>query len=66
MAQDAMWKLGETIGDREGRMDVCVAAAGILKGDHDCLSYPAKRFQEVRRRALLPYQSLLLTRSSRA
>ncbi|KAI0747220.1 sorbose reductase sou1 [Daedaleopsis nitida] len=46
--QDTMWKLGKTIGDREGRMDVCVAAAGILKGDHDCLSYPAKRFQEVR------------------
>lgn len=27
--QERMWKIGETIGDREGRMDICVAAAGI-------------------------------------
>ncbi|PCH39619.1 NAD(P)-binding protein [Wolfiporia cocos MD-104 SS10] len=45
--QDAMWRIGETIGDREGRMDVCVAAAGVLKPDHDCLDYPAETFREV-------------------
>ncbi|KZT11504.1 sorbose reductase sou1 [Laetiporus sulphureus 93-53] len=45
--QDRMWKIGEMIGDREGRMDVCVAAAGILKPHTDCLEYPAKQFQEV-------------------
>ncbi len=45
--QKAIWKIGETIGDREGRMDVCVAAAGILKQDIDCLEYPADTFQEV-------------------
>ncbi|KAH9848948.1 sorbose reductase sou1 [Lenzites betulinus] len=45
--QEAMWKLGETIGSREGRMDVCIAAAGILKGDMDCLDYPAKQFRQV-------------------
>ncbi|KAI0366085.1 sorbose reductase sou1 [Pilatotrama ljubarskyi] len=45
--QEAMWKLGEEIGSKEGRMDVCVAAAGILKGDMPCLEYPAKRFNEV-------------------
>ena len=43
-----MWKLGETIGDKEGRLDVCVACAGILKQDIDCLEYPADVFQQVR------------------
>ena len=42
-----MWQLGKTIGDREGRMDVCIAAAGILKGDTPCLTYPEKQFKEV-------------------
>ena len=46
--QEAMWKVGEEIGDREGRMDVCVAAAGILKAHRDCLEYPGKEFEEVR------------------
>ena len=70
--QEAMWKLGETIGNREGRMDACVAAAGVLKTHTDCLRYPAKQFQEVSqtnaRRALcapvgtLPERSMLLLR----
>jgi hypothetical protein len=46
--QKAMWKVGEEIGEREGRMDVCVAAAGILKSHTDCLEYPADEFEEVR------------------
>jgi hypothetical protein len=46
--QKAMWKVGEDIGEREGRMDVCVAAAGILKSHTDCLEYPANQFEEVR------------------
>ena len=46
--QKAMWKVGEEIGDREGRMDVCVAAAGILKAHRDCLEYPGEEFEEVR------------------
>ncbi|KAF8270343.1 hypothetical protein EI94DRAFT_1723002 [Lactarius quietus] len=45
--QKAMWKVGEEIGKREGRMDVCVAAAGILKMHTDCLEYPADQFNEV-------------------
>ncbi|KZT65885.1 sorbose reductase sou1 [Daedalea quercina L-15889] len=45
--QETMWKVGKMIGDKEGRMDVCVAAAGILKPDKDCLEYDAKTFQEV-------------------
>ncbi|PIL23778.1 hypothetical protein GSI_13528 [Ganoderma sinense ZZ0214-1] len=45
--QERMWKLGETIGDREGRLDACVAAAGILKSHTDCLEYPAKQFEDV-------------------
>ena len=42
-----MWKIGEMIGDREGRLDACVAAAGVLKSHTDCLEYPAKQFREV-------------------
>ncbi|KAI0723704.1 sorbose reductase sou1 [Fomitopsis betulina] len=45
--QETMWKVGESIGDKEGRFDVCVAAAGILRPDKDCLDYDAKTFQEV-------------------
>jgi len=45
--QKAMWRIGEVIGDREGRMDVCVAAAGILKAHKDCLEYPGGEFEEV-------------------
>ncbi|KAH9967876.1 hypothetical protein BC827DRAFT_1122894 [Russula dissimulans] len=45
--QKAMWRIGEEIGDREGRVDVCVAAAGILKAHTDCLEYPAEEFEEV-------------------
>lgn len=44
-----MWKVGETIGNREGRMDACVAAAGVLKSHTDCLEYPAQQFQDVSR-----------------
>src|SRR5258708_26298195 len=45
--QKVMWKIGEEIGNREGRMDVCVAAAGILKAHADCLEYPGEEFEEV-------------------
>ncbi|CCM02870.1 uncharacterized protein FIBRA_04983 [Fibroporia radiculosa] len=45
--QEEMWKIGEKIGDTEGRMDACVAAAGVLKANTDCLEYPAKQFQDV-------------------
>ena len=44
--QEKLWKIGEDIGDKEKRMDICVAAAGILRGHMDCLEYPAKEFQE--------------------
>jgi NAD(P)-dependent dehydrogenase (short-subunit alcohol dehydrogenase family) len=45
--QKAVWKVGKDIGDTEGRMDVCIAAAGILKTHTDCLQYPAEQFKEV-------------------
>ncbi len=46
--QKKVWKVGEEIGDKEQRMDVCVAAACILKSHTDCLEYPAEQFQDVR------------------
>ncbi|KAF5357806.1 hypothetical protein D9756_001863 [Leucocoprinus leucothites] len=45
--QQKLWKVGEEISDKEKRMDVCIAAAGILKSHTDCLEYPAKQFQDV-------------------
>ncbi|KAL0578060.1 hypothetical protein V5O48_003922 [Marasmius crinis-equi] len=45
--QEAVWKKGEEVGDKEKRMDVCIAAAGILKAHTDCLEYPSSQFQQV-------------------
>ena len=45
--QQVVWRKAQEIGDREKRMDVCVAAAGILKSHTDCLTYPAEQFKEV-------------------
>jgi len=44
--QAGIWDVFQQIGDKEGRMDVCVAAAGILQGA-DCLEYPEAEFQKV-------------------
>ena len=41
-----MWKIGEEIGDKEGRMDVCVAAAGISHTGPS-LEYSGKDFNNV-------------------
>ncbi|KAA1471247.1 NAD(P)-binding protein [Dentipellis sp. KUC8613] len=45
--QQGMWDVGQKIGDKEGRLDVCVAAAGILREHTDCLEYPAEEFRKV-------------------
>lgn len=47
--QQAIWKVGQDIGDREGRLDICIAAAGIVKGSVDCLEYSDATFREVSR-----------------
>ncbi|QRV91283.1 Enoyl-(Acyl carrier protein) reductase [Ceratobasidium sp. AG-Ba] len=44
--QKLMWDKVAAIGDAEGRVDVCVAAAGILHGAN-CLDYKAEDFQRV-------------------
>jgi len=45
--QEGMWTKAKEIGDRERRMDVCIASAGISKKPSGCLEYPAAAFQEV-------------------
>jgi len=45
--QEKVWKTAAAIGDQEGRMDFCVASAGILKPGEGCLDYPANKFKEV-------------------
>lgn len=45
--QQLVWTKAHDLGDREKRMDICVAAAGILKSHTDCLTYPAEQFKEV-------------------
>ena len=44
--QQAVWNVVEKIADDEKRMDVCVAAAGILAGA-DCLEYPSEEFKKI-------------------
>lgn len=44
--QKGMWATVENIVDREGRIDICVANAGILRGA-ECLEYPGDEFQKV-------------------
>lgn len=45
--QRDIWEISARIGEKEKRMDICVAAAGILKSHRDCLTYPADEFEEV-------------------
>lgn len=45
--QKAMWATVESIVDREGRIDICMANAGILHGA-ECLEYEAEDFKKVK------------------
>jgi len=45
--QEAVWKRAEEVGDKEGRVDVCVSAAGVSSPSIDCLEFPADRFRKV-------------------
>ncbi|KAI6022030.1 hypothetical protein EDC04DRAFT_2901032 [Pisolithus marmoratus] len=45
--QQLLWKKAEEIADKEQRLDICVAAAGVVKPGIDCLEYPAETFKEV-------------------
>lgn len=44
--QAATWDIVKKIADKEKRMDVCIAAAGIYVGT-DCLDHPTEDFQNV-------------------
>ena len=44
--QTMMWAKAEDIAKSEGRLDICVANAGILRSA-ECLDYPADEFQQV-------------------
>ncbi|EJC99856.1 NAD-binding protein [Fomitiporia mediterranea MF3/22] len=44
--QKAVWKVFGDIAEKEGRLDACVAAAGLLRAEK-CLDYPAEDFQKV-------------------
>ncbi|TFK83651.1 sorbose reductase sou1 [Polyporus arcularius HHB13444] len=45
--QEAMWKIAEKIGDMEGRLDICVAAAGILGDNVSSLEYKEEAYQDI-------------------
>lgn len=45
--QKRVWAVVEEIGDKEKRVDICVAAAGILMNHIDCLEYPEDEFRKV-------------------
>jgi hypothetical protein len=44
--QQGLWDKVERMAGKEGRMDICVAAAGVLKAHQDCLNYPAEAFRQ--------------------
>ncbi|KAF9023338.1 NAD(P)-binding protein [Hymenopellis radicata] len=46
--QKTIWAVAQDIGNKEGRLDICVCSAGILR-HADCLEYPAEEFQELMR-----------------
>ncbi|KAI0674704.1 hypothetical protein C8Q78DRAFT_613314 [Trametes maxima] len=45
--QEGMWRVGEQIGDKEGRLDICLVGAGISGEPGDCLSVTGDAFQKV-------------------
>jgi len=45
--QERMWEIGAKIGDKEGRLDIGVAAAGVPSSHIDCLEYPAEQLRTV-------------------
>ncbi|KAF9528898.1 NAD-P-binding protein [Crepidotus variabilis] len=45
--QERMWAIGQEIGDKEKRMDICVAAAGIPSEHIPCLEYPADAMRRI-------------------
>lgn len=45
--QNRVWTAVEEIGNKEKRVDICVAAAGILMNHIDCLEYPEDEFRKV-------------------
>lgn len=42
-----MWKIGEEIGDKEGRLDICVTGHGIAPPPTATLDFSAALFQKV-------------------
>ncbi|KAF8155477.1 hypothetical protein B0H34DRAFT_789684 [Crassisporium funariophilum] len=44
--QKEMWATAEKIADKEGRMDICIANAGILR-NAEVLEYPGDEFQKI-------------------
>lgn len=45
--QKGVWDIVEKIADKEGRLDACIAAAGILGETVECLKYGDKEFSDV-------------------
>lgn len=45
--QKAMWDIAEKIGDKEGRLDICVAGAAILGQEASCLEYTHESMEKV-------------------
>ncbi|KAG6840513.1 hypothetical protein C0991_006273 [Blastosporella zonata] len=44
--QAGIWEIAEEIATKEGRLDICFANAGILRGA-ECLDYPAEDFRKL-------------------
>ena len=45
--KESMWKIAKDIADKEGRLDICVAVAGVWNGDIPSLEMSDSQFTEV-------------------
>lgn len=58
--QQRMWDIAEEIVKKEGRLDICVANAGVM-GGMECLEYAAEEARKVRIFFHEPYHPTLIT-----
>jgi NAD(P)-dependent dehydrogenase (short-subunit alcohol dehydrogenase family) len=57
--QKTLFKTVEEIATKEGRMDICVAAAGISGAARSCLEYTEEELEEVCRRSVCDRKNIV-------
>lgn len=55
MIQDLIWKTFEEIGDKEGRLDVCIGGHGVLPAGKSALDFRTSQVDQASIRSLLAH-----------